>query len=262
MAYVRPTSNPTEVVSLAEQKNFLRISTSQDDNLISNILIPAARSQAEIFTNQAIAQRNYVQSLDSFPYYVDTIMSQQAYPPNYYSNPRYSTTLWNYSQMLKLFRGPLTDVVNIEYVDGSGGTNDGTIQFLTEGVDFIVDPLNLQPRLFPLAGSFWPSVKYVPNAVQINFTAGYTPNPTDIRVVTVHTNLSSPYVPSAHPNQQTQYTYQIGVPYDLKMALMMLVNHWYLNREPVVSGQPGTLPMHVEDILWSYRVEDVSPTRG
>src|SRR5579863_8158039 len=135
MGYVRPTSQPTEVVTLAEQKGFLRVSTTQDDTLIST-MISAAREQAEIFTNQAIAQRNYVQAMDSFPYYVDTIMSQAAYPPNYYSNPRYSTTLWNYSQTIKLFRGPLTDVVNIEYVDGSGGTNDGTNQSLTEGVDF------------------------------------------------------------------------------------------------------------------------------
>ena len=261
MAYVRRTSQPTEVVTLAEQKNYLRVSTTQDDGLIQN-MISAARVQAETFTNQAIAQCDYVQTIDSFPYYVDTIMSQQAYPPNYYSNPRYSTTLWNYSQMLKLFRGPLTDVVDIEFVDGSGGTNDGTIQSLTEGVDFIVDPMSLQPRLFPLAGSFWPSVKYVPNAVQINFTAGYTPDPTDIRTVTVHTNLSSPYVPDAHPNQQTQYTYSIGIPYDLKVGLQQLVAHWYLNREPIVAGTPGSLPWHTENILWSYRIEDVSPTRG
>src|SRR5437879_3945994 len=119
MAYVRPTSLPTEVVSLAEMKSYLHVSTTQDDLLIST-MISAARSQAEIFCNQAIAQRNYVQAMDSFPYYVDTIQSQQAYPPNYYSNPRYSTTLWNYSQTIKLFRGPLTDVVDIEYVDGSG----------------------------------------------------------------------------------------------------------------------------------------------
>jgi len=262
MAYVRPTSLPIEVVTLDEQKNYLRVSTTRDDALISS-MISAAREQAETFTNQAIAQRNYVQALDSFPYYVDTIMSQQAYPPNYYSNPRYSTTLWNYSQMLKLFRGPLTDVVDITYVDGSGGNaNDGTIQHLTEGVDFIVDPLNLQPRLFPLAGLFWPSVKFVPNAVLVNFTAGYTPNPTDVRTVTVHTNLSSPYVPDARPNQQTTYTYQIGVPYSLKLALQMMVAHWYLNREPIVAGTPGKLPSHMEDILWSFRVEDVSPTRG
>lgn len=262
MAYVRPTSQPTEVVTLAEQKNYLKISTSQDDNLIQNIMIPAARSQAEIFTNQAIASRNYVQALDSFPYYVDTIMSQQAYPPNYYSNPRYSTTLWNYSQMLKLFRGPLTDVQPIQYVNGTGGPSDGTIQTLEEGVDFIVDYLGFQPRLFPLAGSFWPSVKYVPNAVLIPFTAGYDPDPTKVKVVNVHTNTSSPYVPDARPNQQTTYEFVIGVPYDLKLALMQLVAHWYFNREPVVAGASGTLPWHVENILWSYRIEDVSPTRG
>lgn len=254
MAYVRPTSQPTEVVSLAEQKNYLKVTTTQDDGLIQNILIPAARMQAEAFTNQAIASRNYVQALDSFPYYVDTIMSQQAYPPNYYSNPRYSTTLWNYSQMLKLFRGPLTDVASIKYIDGTGGLTDGTLQSLSEGQDFIVDYLGFQPRIFPLAGKFWPSVKYVPNAVLVNFTAGYDPDPTKIK--TINVNAGSP------PDQEPQYTFVIGIPYDLKLALMQLVAHWYFNREPVVAGASGTLPWHVENILWSYRIEDVSPTRG
>src|SRR5579863_5306329 len=150
MAYIRPTSYaPVEPVTLAEMKNFLKIPPSvlTDDALILG-LISGAREQAEIFCNYAIAQRTWVAALDSFPYYVDTIMSQQAYPPNYYSNPRYSTTLWNYSQTIKLFRGPLTQVgqpasespllpyvPGIQYIDGSGGSTDGQVLTLDEGTD-------------------------------------------------------------------------------------------------------------------------------
>src|SRR5579863_965005 len=264
MAYIRPTSYaPVEPVTLAEMKNFLKIPPSvlTDDALILG-LISGAREQAEIFCNYAIAQRTWVAALDSFPYYVDTIMSQQAYPPNYYSNPRYSTTLWNYSQMMKLGYGPLTMVGSvspfvpgIQYIDGSGGINDGTVQTLTEGIDFIVDYLSLEARIFPLAGGFWPPVKYVPNAVLINFTSGYDPNPTKVQTINI-----SPIAPDV--GGQPSYTFCIGVPQSLRTAIMMLVAHWYSNREPVVAGTAGTLPYHVESILWSYRIEDVSPTRG
>jgi hypothetical protein len=256
MSYIRQTAlPPVEPVLLAEMKNFLKIppAVTPDDALITQ-LITAAREQAEIFTGITIAQRTFVQNLDSFPYYVDTIMSQQAYPPNYYSNPRYSTTLWNYSQQMKLYNGPLGDVENIQYIDGSGGTQDGELRTLLPGVDFVVDYLSLEPRIFPLPGAFWPSVKYVPNAVLINFTSGYDPDPTKIKTVNVAT--TSP------PNQQPLYTFVIGIPLSLKTAIMMLVAHWYSNREPVVAGGASTLPFHVESILWSYRVEDVSPTRG
>jgi len=255
MSYVRQKTLPVEPVLLAEMKNFLKVpaNVTQDDALISQ-LTTAAREYAEVFTGLCIAQRDFVQALDSFPYYVDTIMSQQAYPPNYYSNPRYSTTLWNYSQMMKLYYPPLTDVESIQYIDGSGQASNGELQTLHEGVDFIVDYLAFEARIFPLAGSFWPSVLYVPNAVLINYTAGFDPDPTKTK--TVNVTVGSP------PDQQPTYEFVIGIPMALKTAIMMIVAHWYFNREPVVAGTAGTVPMHVDSMLWSWRVEDVSPTRG
>jgi hypothetical protein len=250
MAYIRQVTLPQEVITLDEAKNFLKIppSVKTDDALIQS-LISAGREQIEVFTGQAVAARKYVQALDSFPYYVDTIMSQQAYPPNYYSNPRYSTTLWNYSQMLKLFRGPLTSVDSIQYID-----TNGEPQTLHQGVDFVVDYLGFDPRIFPLPGQFWPSVIYTPNAVLVNFTAGYDPDPT--KTLHINTGAGSP------PFQEPSYDIVIGVPQTLRIANLMYVAHWYSNREPVVAGQAGTLPMHLESMLWSFRIEDVSPTRG
>lgn len=105
-------------VTLTEAKNFLRVSIDDDDALI-NVLIDAATAACETFTNRSFCRKGYLQTLDSFPYYVDNIMSQQAYPPSYYSQPMYSTTLWNYSQMIKLFAPPLVSVDRISFLSSA-----------------------------------------------------------------------------------------------------------------------------------------------
>lgn len=106
-----------EPVSLSKAKNFLRLDDdfTNDDDLITTLIV-AAREAVEAFTGLSLVQKGYRQSLDSFPYFTDTVMSQMAYPPSYYSLPRYSTTLWNYSQMIKLYAPPLVSVERISYL--------------------------------------------------------------------------------------------------------------------------------------------------
>src|SRR5260370_13821273 len=112
------TQPAAEPILLADAKNFLRVEVSDDDSLIS-LLITAAREAVEAFTNRSLVNKGYKMCLDSFPYYTDTVMSQMAYPPSYYALPRYSTTLWNYSQMIKLFAAPLVSVSRITYLSSA-----------------------------------------------------------------------------------------------------------------------------------------------
>src|ERR1039458_6557242 len=116
MAGIVVQSQPVaEPVSLATAKNFLRVEITDDDLLIG-VLVTAAREACEMFCSRRFSPKHYLQSMDSFPYYTDTVMSQSAYPPSYYALPMYSTTLWNYSQMIKLFRPPLVSVNRISYL--------------------------------------------------------------------------------------------------------------------------------------------------
>lgn len=112
------TQPGAEPVTLTEVKNFLRVEIDDDDALIATI-ITAAREAVEVFTGRSLINKGYLQTLDSFPYYTDTVMSQMAYPPSYYALPRYSTTLWNYSQMIKLFRPPLISIDRITYLSAT-----------------------------------------------------------------------------------------------------------------------------------------------
>jgi uncharacterized phiE125 gp8 family phage protein len=217
----QPTSEP---VSVVEAKNFLRVSVTDDDALIAG-LIQAAREMVEAFTGRSLVRKQYRQSLDAFPYYTDSIVSQNAYPPSYYALPRYSTTLWNYSQLIKLFAPPLVSVDSLKYIDPSG-----TEQTLDPS-KYIVDSDSEPARIFPAVGQFWPPVLYVPNAVKITFTAGFT----------------------ADASQ---------VPQAVKTACLMLVANFYENREAAQPGSFGELPNHVKALLWSQRVLNMDETRG
>jgi hypothetical protein len=109
-----------EPVSLTDAKNHLHVTTTDEDDQITG-LIQAAREHCETFTRRSFINKGFVQTLDSFPYYIDTIGSQKAFPPAYYSIPRFATTLWNYSQMIKLYYSPLRSVDHIMYVSSADG---------------------------------------------------------------------------------------------------------------------------------------------
>ena len=288
-----------EPVSLALAKSELKIPatvTTEDANIA--LKITAARQAIERMTGRSLINKGYRQSLDSFPYFTDSVMSQMAYPPAYYSLPRYSTTLWNYSQMIKLLRSPLQAITKITYTDSAtglikaaypalfswialteyviseeiedpngnlqvvtavtGADEDGTSisgstqpawatgvgQQTTDGMltwtcmgpvpdagDFIYDADSTPPRLFPLAGQFWPSVLYVPNAVQIHFIAGYG-------------------------------TTAAAVPSGLVLLVLQLLAHWHFNREPVSPAGVATIPYHLETMIYHWKVADFSATRG
>jgi hypothetical protein len=103
-----------EPITLAAMKLFLRVDFTADDTLIAG-LITGARELVEKHTNRDMVNKGWVQTLDSFPYYVDTTQSQRAYPVNQ-SYPAYSSTFWNYSQMIRLLRGGNQKNVNVDYI--------------------------------------------------------------------------------------------------------------------------------------------------
>jgi hypothetical protein len=222
-------------LSLADVKVMLGYGSWEDSdhvtskNLATRLrdLIVAAREYCETFTRRTFISTGFAQSMDAFPYYTDTLMSQQAYPPAYYSLPRYSTTLWNYSQMTKVYTAPLLSVENIQYVD-----TNGDLQTLQPGTpadqsgDFVVDLRSEPGRIFPNSGQNWPSVLYVPNAVTINFTAGYGTSPA-------------------------------SVPATIKIAMRMLIKAW--DKDETMTGKSWEA---VDRLLWSKRVEDWAQTRG
>jgi len=248
MGYCRQISAPSaEPVSLGDMKTFLSLPQSMTsmDKILTG-MIQAAREIGELLTGRALAQRKFTQVLDSHPYYTDTIQSQLAYPPSYYSLPRYSTTLWNYSQMIKLFYSPCISVEGMYYIGG-----DGQRHTMEQDVDFILDRIAEPARIFPKVGQYWPADLYCPNAVVIDFTAGFDPEPD--ASPTTHT-VSATLDP---PNQQPSSTILPGCPQSIILAIYNLVAYWFNNR-----GSAGKVPEAVEQAFLSNAVVDFAPTRG
>lgn len=298
MGYVVRTAQPSaEPVALADLKNYLRLDSgfTGDDTFLSTVLIPAARQHAERITGKALARGTFRQVLDSMPYYTDTIQSQLAYPPSYYALPRYSTTLWNYSQMIKLYYPPVISVQRIRFVNAAGNADE-----LHQDADFVLDRESQPARIFPIPGRFWPPNAYTPNSCIIDFTAGYDANLAaspdthtvaapawsntvqyaagDIAVYTGNAWQANEEVPvnkapgtndpsgnpywSAAPadvvppiGQQPDSIILEAMPASILRCLFMLCSFWYGNRN-------APSPPQIDDMLAAEACIDFQPTRG
>jgi hypothetical protein len=214
---VAPLSEP---VSLQLVKTHLNVTISTDDTLL-NAYIQAARELVETYTGRSFINKGYLQQHDFFPYFSDRSQTMQA-PAYYAASPRYATTQWNYSQMIKLQVSPLVSVESIKYTkpDNTEGT-------LAADTDFVVDKSSEPPRLFPMPGGNWPATLNIPNAVRIHFTAG-----------------------------------SAAIPGVAIVAMLQAIANWYRNRENVTEQTLKEIPNHFESLLWSIRIIDFAPTPG
>jgi len=252
MAYCRQLELPAkEPVTVAEAKKFARIFATDDgeDRLITG-LIQAARERCEVITGRSLAKRKFCQVLDAYPYFTDPLQSP-AYPMGYWQLPMYATTLWNQSQQIKLGRSPVISVEQIRYV----GT-DGSPVTLSVGTDFVLDRVSEPGRIYPKAGGYWPPALAVANAVEIDFTAGYDPDPT------AEPDTFPATEDPALTGQQPRSIIVTAIPEALRTAILMDFAHLYQNREAVSDAQLYEVPLGVQSLLGAYTIVDFAPTRG
>lgn len=111
---------------------------------------------------------------------------------------------------------PLQSITSITYVDQDGATqtwSSGSYKALTS---------HLPGRVVLEYGEVWPtSLRDDPEAVVITFVAGYGDAATD-------------------------------VPQEIKQAILLMVGHWYANREPVAATTMSKIPLTVDSLLGSY----------
>jgi len=129
-----------EPIVLADAKNHLGVTISADDTLISSKLT-ACRQFIEEQLGLALLTQTLVLRRERFP--------------------------WG-SEELLLPYPPLQSITSVEYVDSAGDT-----QSLTEDDDFLVDIYSSPGRIVPVPGTVWPTTRAVPNAVTIEYIAGF-----------------------------------------------------------------------------------------
>ncbi len=178
------TAPTREPVTLTEAKAHCHIDGDDHDEDLTR-MIAAARSYCESWTRRQFVRATLRLHLDAF------------------------------TPVIRPRCPPLIDVQQIAYTD-----TDGASQTL-DAADYQVDTASVPGRIVPAYGTTWPSTRAIPNAVQIDYRAGYGDPP--------------------------------DVPEDIKHAIRLLVAHWFSNREAV--GQVGDeMAFSVRALLRRYRV--------
>lgn len=103
--------------------------------------------------------------------------------------------------VIYLHPNPVQSITSVQYVDTGGVT-----QTLTTGTDYTEDLKQKPARIVPAYIKWWPVTRWHINDVIVTFVAGYG---------------------------ATSST----VPQQIKQAMLLLISHWYWNRETI--GSPG-----------------------
>lgn len=130
---VAPAAEP---VTLAEAKLHCKVDASDDDALITALIV-AARQQAEHRTGRALVTQQWEFTRDSFP------------------------------QQIELPRPALVSVQSVKYLD-----DNGALQTLAN-TEYQVVISELVGYLQPAYGKSWPSCRVQPDSVVVAYTCGY-----------------------------------------------------------------------------------------
>ena len=122
---------------------------------------------------------------------------------------------------LPLWRGPVSSVTSIVYDDANGAQ-----QTLAADQYRLRDYFGAK-AIVPAYGVSWPELENVSGCVRVTYIAGYANN--------------------------------YAVPPALRQAALLLIGHWYENREAVNVGNiTSLLPMAYDSLITHYRVKRVS----
>ncbi len=121
---------------------------------------------------------------------------------------------------------PLLGVLEIRYFDCEN------VDHILPSADYIVIADTEPGAVEPAPGVRWPAVAARPDAVRVVFRAGYEGAEDD-----------SPPGPN-------------GVPPRIKQAMLLLIGHWFHNREASAPSSTAALPLGVEALLGDHQVYD------
>lgn len=122
---------------------------------------------------------------------------------------------------LPLWRGPVNSVTSVVYDDANGAQ-----QTLAANQYRVRDYFGAK-AIVPAYGVSWPELENVSGCVRVTYSAGYANN--------------------------------YAVPSSLRQAALLLIGHWYENREAVNIGNiTSLLPMAYDSLITHYRVKRVS----
>lgn len=128
---------------------------------------------------------------------------------------------WGQNQRLPLWRGPAVSVSSVVYDDEAGA------QQTLAANQYRLRDFAGAAWIVPANGVTWPAIESGIGTVRVTYQAGYASND--------------------------------AVPPSLRQAALLMIGHWYENREAVnVGSQVGELPMAYDALISPYRVRMVA----
>ena len=185
------TSATVEPIDIDTAKTFLRVETPDDDHLIAGF-IAAARQYTANKLARTLCTTTWRLALDDFP---------DGNSPIVLHNPPVTTTTTN---------------VSITYIDSNG--NSTTLASSNYQLDGYSEP----GRIYPGYGLTWPEARSQPNAVVVQYVAGYG-NSVD------------------------------SVPSGIRAFMLRVIAELYENREMTVVGTISQEYPHLDGMLDPYR---------
>lgn len=149
--YILSTDAATEPLTLAEVKTFLRITTTDYDDILTP-LIKTARQLCEKITGRDMINKTWVTYLDNF--------SCGFYPNNFYPFS------YNSDYSIGLLKSKLQSITSLEYyIDDVLTTFDATKYYITDEADYAA--------IYLKKNQSFPSIDDRRQAVKITFVSGY-----------------------------------------------------------------------------------------
>ena len=157
------TEPSSEPLTSAETIAYLRLDSGVDTTLIGN-LIKAARIWTENYTNRTLINTVYKLSVDG----IDEM--DMPLKEGIYTAP-YNVSYINY---LELPRSPVSNVGSVKYF------SDDNTESTWATTNYYVDTVREPARIVLRDGGSWPTDLRNANGIEVNYTAGYGANTTDV----------------------------------------------------------------------------------
>jgi uncharacterized phiE125 gp8 family phage protein len=216
---------PSEApVTVAEAQVQIRSENPEEVELLTS-LISAATANAEAYCRRRFVTQAWRLLLDSFPGGCgDWSFSTQGTIPGSFV-PWSGMPVWYDEYALRAARRrraivvphpPLASVENVKYIDGNG------VKQTLDPSAYVVRLAEVPGEIVPAFGQVWPSPRFQPDAVSVDFTAGYGD--------------------------------AAAVPDAVKRAILMIVDNLYENRGTQSPVQLHEIPQAATWLLGPYRV--------
>ncbi len=146
MAHKLITAPTVEPLDAATLKLWCRIDASDEDTLINNLFIPAARLACENATGRALITQTWEVVLDD----------------------------WPAARAIELLRAPVLAITSVKYIDTAG------VEQTMDAAAYALDKDSEPGWLLPAYNTDWPEARDTANAVRVRYTAGFGAAATDV----------------------------------------------------------------------------------